>query len=118
MPDINERVLEIVQGLQEKISEIHQKTSDTNTEIKLLNQRMGTIEDEVNNHHSVLYGDPQRGGEGGLITKTKDQDNKINGIGNRLDSFSRFFVLIWTGIFAIIQLAFAVIKNFLANKAT
>jgi len=112
MSDTNEKVLEIIIELKDKIGEIHQKTSDTNTEVKLVNQRMTALEDRVEDHHSILYGDPKKGGEGGMLAKIKDQDNKIDGIGRRLDSFRSFFVLIWTGIFAIIQIAFAVLRDF------
>lgn len=78
--------------------------------------KMESIETLVTKHEQLLYGDPEKMGEGGLIFKTQLQDSQITGLGKSIDYTRSTFVLIWTGIFAIIQLAFTGIKHFLSGK--
>jgi hypothetical protein len=117
MPDNGHEILEAILEVKDQIIEISQKTSETNTEVKVISQRLLTVETRVKEHDDVLYGEAKKSGEGGLLDKIAKQDIKITGIGGRLDSFQRFFVLIWTGIFAVIQLAISVLKNFFSGNS-
>lgn len=79
--------------------------------------KMKIVEQLVTKHEKVLYGNPEKMGEGGLLFKQGLQDKKIYGLGKSIDNTRSTFVMIWTGIFAFIQLAFAGIKHFFSGNS-
>ncbi len=81
-----------------------------------VNTKLTSVLEKVENHNKVLYGKPEEMGKGGLIHKQGEQDGKINGIGKRIDNTRSTFVMIWTGIFAMVQLSFSAIKHFFSGN--
>ncbi len=105
----NSKVLEAVLETQKTMGSLNEK-------VGVVVSKMETIETNIQKYENVLYGDPQKMGEGGLIHKQGEQDLIISGLTKRVDHLRSTFVLIWTGIFAIIQVAFSAIKHFFAGN--
>jgi len=88
----------------------------TQEAVGIILTKMETIEANIQKHENVLYGNPQEMGKGGLLYKQGEQDLIISGLTKRVDHLRSTFVMIWTGIFAIIQITFSAIKHFFSGS--
>jgi hypothetical protein len=105
----NNQIFKAVMGMQRIIGKI-----DKNTDY--VKNKVQHIEATVIKHEQIIYGNPEKMGAGGLLHTTQEQESKITGLGSRMDYLRSTFVMIWTGIFALIQLAFSAIKHFFSGS--
>ena len=73
MPENGEEILEAV-------LEIQKITSQTRKDVAVIKQKVETIEIIVGKHEKILYGNPEKMGEGGIIYTVQNQENKLGNI--------------------------------------
>lgn len=105
----NGEILKAVLKTQESIGNLDKK-------VGIVINKMKVVETTVLKHEKILYGEPEKMGEGGLLFKQGLQDKKIQGLGDRVDHTRSTFVMIWTGIFAMVQVAMASIRHFFTGQ--
>lgn len=98
----NGQVLQAINGIDKKLGVVLNK--------------MKNVENTVIKHEKLIYGKPEEMGKGGLLHKQGEQDGKIKGLGDRVDATRSTFVMIWTGIFALVQVSFSAIKHFFSGN--
>ena len=106
------------QRLFDELGKIHSCIGEVKTEVSGMKQHLGTINGTVKNLCGVVWGDPAKMGEGGLIHKQSEQDkaileveNKTVGVGKSFDGFKKN---LWLGVVAlvgIIKVAFEFIPK-------
>lgn len=101
--------IQILMEMKDSISHIDKKLDKYITMAKQTNEL-------CIKHEKVLYGKPEDMGKTGLVSRTEQQEGKIKGIAKSIDNTRSTFVLIWTGIFAVIQGVIAGISHFLSGK--
>jgi len=111
MPDNGDAILDAVNKLHDKMDDVQKTSADIQTKVSSMDQHLNTLNGTVKKHEDVLYGDPKRSGEGGLIHTTQAQEGKIKGIGKRLDNVRSTFVMIGTIVLAAMQLSISAVRH-------
>ena len=112
MPDNGDAILSALKELQGQVHDVQLKSGDTNTKVAVIQQKVEAMEDRVVEHSQVLFGDPKRMGEGGLLHKQYVQDQDIDAVKKEIKSVRGRFATIW----AVIMMAWSGALNVLLRK--